>query len=168
MKMWCLLNRNPANRWREYDRCGVASSWPMSQKYFWGNSCAVFPLTKSTWFVLKSLCCAFRLVCSLGFSQLQWCSHLPCPSLAITCFIPRLLSAKLQREGTMASRIRERLFGSVTSRFHFEHPRQCPEGHRQISWVSSENNVHCWLCDKAYPISDCSAPHGESPQPASN
>jgi hypothetical protein len=38
MKMWCLLNRDSANRCREYDRCGVASPWPMSQKYFWGNS----------------------------------------------------------------------------------------------------------------------------------
>jgi len=68
----------------------------------------------------------------------------------------------------MALRIRDRLFGSVTSRFQFEHPRQCPEGHRQISWVSNENNVHCWLCDKAYPISDCFTPQGESPQPAAN
>jgi len=65
----------------------------------------------------------------------------------------------------MALRIRERLLSGVTSRFHFEHPRQCPEGHRQISWVSNENYVHCWLCDKAYPISDCFASRGESPQP---
>jgi len=34
MKMWCL-NRDPANKWREYDRCGVAFPWPMSQQYFW-------------------------------------------------------------------------------------------------------------------------------------
>jgi len=38
MKMWCLLYRNSANKWREYDRCGVAFPWPMALKYFWGNS----------------------------------------------------------------------------------------------------------------------------------
>ena len=37
MKIWCILNRNSANRCREYDRCGVASPWPMSLRYFWGN-----------------------------------------------------------------------------------------------------------------------------------
>ena len=89
------------------------------------------------------------------------------PSLSTTAFNPRL-SFKLEREETVTLRIRERLLGSVTSRFHFKHPRQCPEGHRQISWVCNENNVHCWLCDKAYPISDCLASHGKSPQPATN
>lgn len=68
----------------------------------------------------------------------------------------------------MALRIRDRLLGSVTSRFHFEHPRRCPEGHRQISWVSNEHNVYCWLCEKAYPISDCLAPHGEGHPPAAD
>ena len=89
------------------------------------------------------------------------------PSLTTAVFNPRS-SPKLEREETMTLRIRERLLGSVTSRFHFEHPTQCPEGHRQISWVSSENNVHCWLCDKAYPISDCFVSHDEIPPPATN
>ncbi len=31
MKMWCSLNRISANKWREYDRCGVAFPWPISQ-----------------------------------------------------------------------------------------------------------------------------------------
>jgi len=34
MKMWCSLNRDSANRCREYDRCGVASPWPMSRNFF--------------------------------------------------------------------------------------------------------------------------------------
>lgn len=62
----------------------------------------------------------------------------------------------------MALRIRDRLFGNVTSMFRFEHPRQCPQGHKQISWVLNENNVHCWLCDKAYPMSECFGANGES------
>jgi len=37
MKMWCYLNRDPANKWREYDRCGVAFPWPMSKNYFGEN-----------------------------------------------------------------------------------------------------------------------------------
>jgi len=68
----------------------------------------------------------------------------------------------------MALGIRDRLFGSVTSMFRFEHPRQCPEGHRQISWVSNENDVHCWLCNKTYPISDCFAAPGEPHQPTAS
>jgi hypothetical protein len=61
----------------------------------------------------------------------------------------------------MALGIRGRLFGGVTSVFRFEHPKQCPEGHRQISWVSHENHVYCWLCNKTYPISECFEPSGE-------
>ena len=37
MKMWCSLNRDSVNRCREYDRCGVASPWPMSRKIFLGK-----------------------------------------------------------------------------------------------------------------------------------
>ena len=37
MKMWCSLNKNSANTWREYNRCGVAFPWPASLKYFWGK-----------------------------------------------------------------------------------------------------------------------------------
>jgi hypothetical protein len=136
-------------------------------RIFLGKLLAFFPLTKSTLFVVKSRCCAFTLFCSLRFSQPQECSHSPCPSPVPTTFNHRL-SLEPQKEGTMALRIRDRLFGGVTSRLQFKHPRQCPEGHRQISWVSHENNVHCWLCGKAYPLSDCFAPRGENPQPATN
>ncbi|MGD8372302.1 MAG: hypothetical protein PVG64_09390 [Syntrophobacterales bacterium] len=38
----------------------------------------------------------------------------------------------------------------------FNHPRSCPEGHRQISWHLKEDQVHCWLCDKSYTMSECS------------
>jgi|GEM_PF-3832711 len=68
----------------------------------------------------------------------------------------------------MGLRMRDRLFGNVTSIFRFEHPKQCPEGHRQISWVSNESDVHCWLCDKTYPISECFTAHGESQQTENN
>ena len=38
----------------------------------------------------------------------------------------------------------------------FNHPRSCPEGHRQISWHLKESEVYCWLCDRGYHISECS------------
>ena len=38
MKIWCFLYRDSANRWREYDRCGVASPWPRLKEYFGENS----------------------------------------------------------------------------------------------------------------------------------
>lgn len=31
----------------------------------------------------------------------------------------------------------------------------CPRRHRQISWFAAERMVHCWLCEKDYPLSDC-------------
>jgi hypothetical protein len=49
----------------------------------------------------------------------------------------------------------------------FEHPQKCPNGHNQISWYSEETDVHCWLCNKAYPISECSHSQGDNPQPSS-
>ena len=48
----------------------------------------------------------------------------------------------------------------------FEHLRQCPNGHRQISWYLKENDIHCWLCNKAYPISKCLDPHVRNPKPS--
>jgi hypothetical protein len=45
----------------------------------------------------------------------------------------------------------------------FQHPRQCPKGHRQISWNAIEKLVHCWMCGKDYPISECLAPSAASP-----
>jgi hypothetical protein len=43
----------------------------------------------------------------------------------------------------------------MRSRNLFQHPSQCPQGHRQISWFAGEKVAHCWLCDKDYPLSDC-------------
>jgi hypothetical protein len=84
-------------------------------------------------------------------------------------FTWRHLNSIFTDEGEiMGLRMRDRLFGNVTSIFRFEHPKQCPEGHRQISWVSSENDVHCWLCDKTYPITQCFTALGESQQTENN
>ena len=47
----------------------------------------------------------------------------------------------------------------------FEHPKQCPNGHSQISWNSKEKDIHCWLCNKAYPISECFDSQFNTPQP---
>ena len=44
----------------------------------------------------------------------------------------------------------------------FNHPRSCPEGHRQISWHLKESEVYCWLCDKGYPMSKCTNTEGAS------
>ena len=44
----------------------------------------------------------------------------------------------------------------------FNHPRSCPEGHRQISWHLKESEVYCWLCNKAYSMSECSRAGGTS------
>jgi hypothetical protein len=46
MKMWCSLNRNSANRCREYARCGVASQWPMPQRFFGETPSTIWILTK--------------------------------------------------------------------------------------------------------------------------
>jgi len=54
----------------------------------------------------------------------------------------------------------------MKKREKFEHPRQCPNGHRQISWHSKENDIQCWLCNKAYPISECLGPHVHTPKPS--
>jgi hypothetical protein len=48
----------------------------------------------------------------------------------------------------------------------FEHPQKCPNGHHQISWNSKENDVICWLCNREYPISECSHSQGANPQPS--
>jgi hypothetical protein len=37
----------------------------------------------------------------------------------------------------------------------FNHPQSCPEGHRQISWHLRESEVYCWLCNRGYPMSEC-------------
>ena len=44
----------------------------------------------------------------------------------------------------------------------FNHPKSCPEGHRQISWHLKESEVYCWLCNRAYNMSECSRAGGAS------
>ena len=46
----------------------------------------------------------------------------------------------------------------------FDHPKKCPNGHYQISWYFKEDDVICWLCNQAYPISECSHSQGDKPQ----
>ena len=36
-------------------------------------------------------------------------------------------------------------------------PKQCPCGHKHISWTVGENDVYCWDCNKKYPLSECFA-----------
>jgi hypothetical protein len=37
----------------------------------------------------------------------------------------------------------------------FNHPKSCPEGHRQISWHLKESEVYCWLCNRGYSMTEC-------------
>ena len=48
----------------------------------------------------------------------------------------------------------------------FEHPKRCPNGHNQISWNLKGKDVHCWLCNEAYPISECFDLQEDHPQPS--
>jgi hypothetical protein len=36
-------------------------------------------------------------------------------------------------------------------------PKQCPCGHKHISWTVDDNDVYCWDCNKQYPLSECSS-----------
>ena len=47
----------------------------------------------------------------------------------------------------------------------FNHPRSCPEGHRQISWHLKETEVYCWHCDRGYSMSECTRAVGVSTIP---
>jgi hypothetical protein len=37
----------------------------------------------------------------------------------------------------------------------FDNPKQCPCGHKHLSWSEGEEEVYCWDCDKKYPITQC-------------
>jgi hypothetical protein len=39
-----------------------------------------------------------------------------------------------------------------------ECPKQCPCGHKHLSWSPGENDVFCWDCNRKYPLSDCFGP----------
>lgn len=34
-------------------------------------------------------------------------------------------------------------------------PKQCPCGHKHVSWSAGEDQVYCWDCDRKYPVSEC-------------
>ena len=51
--------------------------------------------------------------------------------------------------------ILDKVLPRATTSSKFEYPTKCPEGHSQISWFLKDNDVYCWLCNKAYTISDC-------------
>ena len=35
------------------------------------------------------------------------------------------------------------------------HPKQCPGGHKNLSWSFNDDNVYCWDCGRSYPFSEC-------------
>jgi uncharacterized protein YbaR (Trm112 family) len=37
----------------------------------------------------------------------------------------------------------------------FDNPKQCPCGHKHLSWSGDEDEVYCWDCGKYYPITQC-------------
>jgi len=43
----------------------------------------------------------------------------------------------------------------MKSSFPPDTPKQCPCGHKHVSWSQGEDEVYCWDCDKKYPLSDC-------------
>ncbi len=34
-------------------------------------------------------------------------------------------------------------------------PKQCPCGHKHISWTVDDDDVFCWDCNKKYPLGEC-------------
>ena len=36
-----------------------------------------------------------------------------------------------------------------------DYPKQCPCGHRHLSWSSGEEEVYCLDCNQNYPLEDC-------------
>ncbi len=39
-----------------------------------------------------------------------------------------------------------------------EPPRQCPRGHKHISWSADEDEIFCWDCNSSYPLAECLIP----------
>jgi hypothetical protein len=37
----------------------------------------------------------------------------------------------------------------------FKDPKQCPCGHKHISWGPGDKHVYCWDCNSNYPLSEC-------------
>jgi hypothetical protein len=36
-----------------------------------------------------------------------------------------------------------------------EHPKQCPCGHKHLSWTMGDDHVFCWDCNRNYSYSEC-------------
>jgi len=54
-----------------------------------------------------------------------------------------------------------RLGGKMTklkSGFTPEYPKQCPCGHKNLSWSFDEKDAYCWECNARYPLSECFGP----------
>jgi hypothetical protein len=37
----------------------------------------------------------------------------------------------------------------------FKDPKQCPCGHKHLSWGPGDERVYCWDCNRNYPLSEC-------------
>jgi hypothetical protein len=37
----------------------------------------------------------------------------------------------------------------------FKNPKQCPYGHKHLSWGPSEKQVYCWDRNRNYPLINC-------------
>jgi hypothetical protein len=36
-----------------------------------------------------------------------------------------------------------------------EYPKQCPCGHKHLSWSADDDHIFCWDCNRKYSFSDC-------------
>ena len=46
----------------------------------------------------------------------------------------------------------------VKAFFPPEHPKQCPRGHKHLSWTMGDDHVFCWDCNQRYPVLECFRP----------
>jgi len=53
----------------------------------------------------------------------------------------------------MAAKMTKRKSG-----FPPDYPKQCPCGHKNLSWSFDEKDVYCWECNAKYPLSECFGP----------
>jgi hypothetical protein len=37
----------------------------------------------------------------------------------------------------------------------FKDPKQCPCGHKHLSWGPGDERVYCWDCNRNYPHAEC-------------
>jgi hypothetical protein len=42
-------------------------------------------------------------------------------------------------------------------------PRNCPEGHKHISWSIGDEHIFCWDCNRRYPLNACFKPPEREP-----